>query len=205
MWAHIHLPRWMHATNVFNYYKGTMDAVSALTGAPVPGCFRLYRATITPNTFAWAISILLYSTIAFANHNSVLKDLVPLAPALPRCNLPGTQGRITLGNFPNDNKPILLDSTFRIMGSGNTDSYAIGDGPSISGSHMVASDILNSYPNCQGVWDFGLPINAVGDNTYFPICAGTVAAATTCANFIRQQKYPQGTVYTANLMFNLIQ
>lgn len=52
------------------------------------------------------------------------KNLLPPAPTLPACNIPGTQGQVQLGLFPNGN-PIMTTGTFRIMGSGNTVSLIV--------------------------------------------------------------------------------
>ncbi|KAJ7336857.1 hypothetical protein DFH08DRAFT_813169 [Mycena albidolilacea] len=75
------------------------------------------------------------------------------APNLLSCDVPGTQGKVTLGSFA-DGTPTALLKTFHIMRSGNTDHYTPRDGPSISGLHFVANDLL-SIPDCNGAMDLG--------------------------------------------------
>ncbi|KAJ7354049.1 hypothetical protein DFH08DRAFT_984259, partial [Mycena albidolilacea] len=124
------------ATNVFNYYVARMNTVSGTTGVnPVPACFPLYHSVFTPTTF---------------NFQSLLRP----TPTVPNCNIPGTTGQLSVGadaqGFPIISNPTL---TTRIMGSGNTDFYAIDDGANLAGSHYVGDDLSSSYNGqCQGVY-----------------------------------------------------
>ncbi|KAJ7734350.1 hypothetical protein DFH07DRAFT_928493 [Mycena maculata] len=132
------------ATNVFNFYQAKMNSVSATIGAPVPACFPLYHSTTyNPQSFAWA-------------------NLIPPAPTLPACDIPGTQGQIQLG-LSTTGTPIMAFNTYRIMGSGNTNYYAFGDGASLVGSHFVGQDLSTLGPSCQGVWDLGLQTGPSGN------------------------------------------
>ncbi|KAJ7500671.1 hypothetical protein B0H11DRAFT_1856122 [Mycena galericulata] len=125
------------ANNVFNYYVAKMNAVSTATGVtPVPACFPLYHSTtFNPQTFNFA-------------------NLIPTAPTLPNCDIPGTSGQLSVGSDSSGN-PVFQVGTLRVMGSGNTEFYSFGAGASLVGSHYVANDLSSSFANCGGVWAVG--------------------------------------------------
>ncbi|KAJ7630437.1 hypothetical protein FB45DRAFT_915498 [Roridomyces roridus] len=126
------------ATNAWNFYRNEMQSVAAATtNGVVPNCFPLYTA----NT-----------------------NLIPAAPLLPACNVPGTEGTVgyvgggqTVTQIPFDIVPQ------RIMGAGNLNFYAVGSGTSLTDAHYQAIDasiigsqctnvysMLNDPPNSQG-------------------------------------------------------
>ncbi|KAJ6582491.1 hypothetical protein DFH09DRAFT_912350, partial [Mycena vulgaris] len=129
------------ATHVFDFYKTQMDEVKATTGTAVPACFPLYHqpSPFVPQTFTW-------------------QHLVPPAPTLPSCNFPGTPGRLSV-RLDSAGSPVFQLRGGRpvrqvILGSGNTDYYALGPGPTLSTPHYSAFDMnyMNKYPECKGVW-----------------------------------------------------
>ncbi|KAJ7644905.1 hypothetical protein FB45DRAFT_1053538 [Roridomyces roridus] len=190
------------ATNSYNYYVAKMNGVSLQSNTPVPACFPLFSAGMTPQTFAFA-------------------PLIPAAPTLPACDIPGTEGQVTVGNDVNGN-PVFLIGTFRTMGSGNTQSYAFGTGTSLNDVHYMANDLTGSYTGCNGVFqiiedtpasglaDANISLNCNGQsgnsvdapftfaangqvlqcvlinkndgsNTFFIICGTSAGVANTCA------------------------
>ncbi|KAJ7614864.1 hypothetical protein FB45DRAFT_936253 [Roridomyces roridus] len=120
------------ATNAYNYYVTKMNGVRVQSNTPVPACFPLFSAGLAPQTFNFA-------------------NLIPPTPTLPACDIPGTEGQVTIGNDANGN-PVPLIGTFRTMGSGNTQSYAFGTGTSLNGVHYVANDLTGAYNGCNGVF-----------------------------------------------------
>ncbi|KAJ6597670.1 hypothetical protein DFH09DRAFT_1071651 [Mycena vulgaris] len=145
------------ATNVFNYYVNRMNFLSVATGVtPVPACFPLYHSTnpqFNPQTFNWA-------------------NLIPPAPALPSCDIPGTEGRIS--PYTVQGNPPYQIGTLTILGSGNTNHYALGSGTSLAGVHYLGNDLGVKYANCQGVWevDQSLPIPGLPDANIALNCDG---------------------------------
>ncbi|KAJ7061667.1 hypothetical protein C8F01DRAFT_987065, partial [Mycena amicta] len=157
------------ANNAYAYYRNSMQTLAGRLGTPVLACYPLYTLnTYNPSTFTAAI-------------------LLPPIPASPRCNVPGTPGVLTYtgvaqpGALPavgtlqygNNNNQVQM------MGSGNTDFYAIGSGPSISGDHIQGRD-LSSFDECPNSFIF----NDVGNGT-----AGYATAniAFTCGNGLGPQ------------------
>ncbi|KAJ7814784.1 hypothetical protein B0H14DRAFT_3476798 [Mycena olivaceomarginata] len=189
------------ANNVFNYYANKMTTVANLgNNGVVPQCFPLYHTGITAQSFTW-------------------QKFIPPAPTLPLCNIPGTQGKIHFGQNPGGN-PELSFSTFRILGSGRTDFYALGLGADFAGEHFIAEDLTTLYSACSGTGNqVTAPITFVVNNqvldcvtinselpgnagiTIYIICAGSNAAATTCGNGILQTD-PQGHFLTGTLQFS---
>ncbi|KAJ7624380.1 hypothetical protein FB45DRAFT_82299 [Roridomyces roridus] len=86
----------------YNYYTARMQAVSQLTNplTPIPACAPLFSSGLNVHTFTW-------------------QNLIPPAPTLPRCDIPGTTGQISLGQNA-QGAYIFEIGAFRIMGSGNT-------------------------------------------------------------------------------------
>ncbi|KAF8199218.1 hypothetical protein K438DRAFT_1583339, partial [Mycena galopus ATCC 62051] len=130
------------ATNTFNYYVNKMNAVSAAIHQVVPNCFPLYSS---PNV--GRLDQLFGITYK--------QPLIPAAPTLPACDIPGTTGRQSLGPDTQGN-PVFQVGTLRIMGSGNTMFYSLGDGASLVGSHYIANDLSTSYAGCQGAYQIAL-------------------------------------------------
>ncbi|KAJ6505021.1 hypothetical protein C8R45DRAFT_1090781 [Mycena sanguinolenta] len=142
-------------TNAWNYYNGIMNTMSAQLQQPIPGCFPLINGRVyNPSTFNPAL-------------------LIPPAPALPRCNVPGTQGLIFYQEaIVNGQLPIVAFLEYgpgrvTIMGSGEPDFYAVGSGASISGSHVQGMAIdSNRYPSCAGSYIFNdVPAGTLGWST----------------------------------------
>ncbi|KAJ7617123.1 hypothetical protein FB45DRAFT_1063656 [Roridomyces roridus] len=129
------------ATNVYNYYVAKMNTIRTQAN-PVPACFPLYSAGVNPQSFTFA-------------------NLIPPAPTLPSCDIPGTQGRVSVGNDAQGN-PVFEVATFHILGSGNTDFYAIGTGTSISNLHHIVNDLSTSYPNCVGSFQIAQNLPSAG-------------------------------------------
>ncbi|KAJ7861738.1 hypothetical protein B0H14DRAFT_2741766 [Mycena olivaceomarginata] len=134
------------ANNVFNYYANRMTTVANLgNNGVVPQCFPLYHTGITAQSFTW-------------------QNFIPPAPTLPLCNIPGTQGKIHFGQDPGGNPEFSL-TTFRILGSGRTDFYALGLGADFAGEHFIAEDLTTLYSACSGVWAIGVSSTAVPAST----------------------------------------
>ncbi|KAJ6552882.1 hypothetical protein B0H19DRAFT_1236093 [Mycena capillaripes] len=123
------------ATNVYNYYVNRMNSVSVSTGvAPVPQCFPLYHSAFNPQTFNFA-------------------SLVPPPPTTGGCDVPGTEGLISLG-LDAAGTPIFLSGLAKILGSGNTNYHGLG--PAVgSAFHLSAVDLSGGLAACQGVYEFG--------------------------------------------------
>ncbi|KAJ6560491.1 hypothetical protein B0H10DRAFT_1175673 [Mycena sp. CBHHK59/15] len=108
---------------------------------PAYACFELYNhGVFTP------------STVNF-------QTLMPPAPQAPHCNVPGTTGVVyyvqtvpvgvlaPVGTMPYGN--------VKIMGSVDIDYYAVGSGPSLSGSHVQGRALDgNQYSGCGGSFLF---------------------------------------------------
>ncbi|KAJ7059263.1 pectate lyase superfamily protein-domain-containing protein [Mycena amicta] len=138
------------ANNAYAFYRASMQRLAARVGTPVPSCYPLYALnTYNPSSFTARL-------------------LLPPAPNSPRCNVPGTGGVLTytevaqagaqpaVGIFQWGNN----NNDVQMMGSGNTDFYAIGTGPSISGNHIQGRD-LSSFSDCPNSFLF----NDVPPNT----------------------------------------
>ncbi|KAJ7229760.1 hypothetical protein B0H12DRAFT_222477 [Mycena haematopus] len=158
-------------TNAWNHYQMVMNQMATRLQVPIPACFPLITLGIyNPSTFTARL-------------------LVPAAPRSPRCNVPGTGGQVVYVESvpPGALAPIGVlqygtnNGEVQTMGSGNTDFYAVGSGPSISGSHVQGRALDgNAYPGCTGSYIF----KDVGANT-----AGYVTAniAFTCGNGLGPQ------------------
>ncbi|KAJ6469223.1 hypothetical protein DFH09DRAFT_1381008 [Mycena vulgaris] len=157
------------ANAAYTYYRASMNTLATRLGQPVPACFPLYTANVyNPSTFNPRI-------------------LIPAAPASPRCNVPGTEGVVTY----TETAPagalgavgILQYGTnngdVKIMGSGNTDFYAVGSGQSISGNHVQGKS-LSDFTGCPTAYLF---------NDVAPGTAGYLTAniAFTCGNGLGAQ------------------
>ncbi|KAJ6486028.1 hypothetical protein DFH09DRAFT_1457933, partial [Mycena vulgaris] len=164
------------ANAAYTYYRASMNTLATRLGQPVPACFPLYTANVVrpyprrynPSTFNPQI-------------------LIPAAPASPRCNVPGTEGVVTyietapagaLGavgilQYGTNNGDV------KIMGSGNTDFYAVGSGQSISGNHVQGKS-LSDFTGCPTAYLF---------NDVAPGTAGYLTAniAFTCGNGLGAQ------------------
>ncbi|KAJ7186423.1 hypothetical protein C8R46DRAFT_275140 [Mycena filopes] len=151
--------------NAINLYRGVMNQMSARLQLPIPACFPLITSGIyVPSTF-----------------NPQL--LMPPVPQSPRCNVPGTPGQVKYraladpGSLPAIG--ILQYGTnngaVQIMGSGNTNSYAVGSGPSISGSHVQGNALSPLFGDCPGSYVF----DNVAANT---ATYATANIAFTCRN-----------------------
>ncbi|KAJ7651433.1 hypothetical protein FB45DRAFT_1079260 [Roridomyces roridus] len=124
------------ATNTYNYYVAKMNTIKT-SANPVPDCdLPLYNAGIAPQSFTFG-------------------NLIPPAPTLPACDVPGTQGNIILGQDSQGND-VVEAGVFRTMGSGNGQFYALGSGTSLAGIHWVAQDLSAVYPNCGGAFQIQL-------------------------------------------------
>ncbi|KAJ7053167.1 pectate lyase superfamily protein-domain-containing protein [Mycena amicta] len=157
------------ANNAYAFYRTSMQTLAARVGTPVPPCYPLYTGNIyNPSSFTARL-------------------LLPAAPTSPRCNVPGTGGVLTYtevapaGALPavgilqygNNNNDVQM------MGSGNTDFYAIGSGPSISGNHIQGRD-LSSFDECPNSFLFNdVPPNTAGYQT--------ANIAFTCGNGLGAQ------------------
>ncbi|KAJ6454373.1 hypothetical protein C8R45DRAFT_846482 [Mycena sanguinolenta] len=138
-----------------NYYVNTvMRPLSSRLQMPIPTCFSLITAGIyNPSTFTPAL-------------------LMPTAPISPRCNVPGTRGQVTwVQSVPAGQQPPVgtlqygpNNGNVRMMGSGNTDFYAVGSGTSIGGQHVQGMEIDgNMYTGCTGSYLFNdVPVNTAG-------------------------------------------
>ncbi|KAJ7310018.1 hypothetical protein DFH08DRAFT_1049527 [Mycena albidolilacea] len=134
------------ANNVFNFYQNKMTTLANQNnGGVVPQCFPLYHTGITAQTFTW-------------------QNLIPTAPTLPTCDIPGTEGILQFGINPNGT-PEPSVSTFRVLGSGRTDFYALGDGDDFAGDHFIGEDLSAQFAACQGAWDIGLSNGATVPTT----------------------------------------
>ncbi|KAJ6553056.1 hypothetical protein B0H19DRAFT_1263474 [Mycena capillaripes] len=205
------------ATNVLNHYLTKMNTISTTAG-PVPNCFPLFHTPFQAQGFTW-------------------QNLVPPAPILPACNIPGTTGTVILGTSAG--VVFFLIGTYRTMGSGNTNHYALGPGASLHGSHYLGFDLFAQGASCAGAWEIALstpragvpdanialncnghagkvvaPFTFVVNNQQLScvllnsptgvvrhICAGTAAAASTCA-FTMVGSIPGGTVSTPAYSFS---
>ncbi|KAF5360156.1 hypothetical protein D9758_011368 [Tetrapyrgos nigripes] len=130
------------ATNANAFYRRQMQQVALINNPQnpqVPRCFPLFTANnFNPTSFTAG-------------------NLIPPAPTTPRCNVPGTTGKvvfITSGSSNEQDIDQLL--TQRVMGSGNTNFYAIGSGNTIRDSHWQAFDANQAFQtndaNCNGVF-----------------------------------------------------
>ncbi|KAF7344668.1 hypothetical protein MVEN_01627000 [Mycena venus] len=119
--------------HALNYYLTRMEEVRTATRQSIPTCFALYasRRSFTESTFD-------------------ADELIPSAPTTAKCDIPGTKGHLIFG--ASNGNDIKISKTFRVMGSGNTDYYALGNGPSFAGSHFVGKDLAIQGKTCTGAW-----------------------------------------------------
>ncbi|KAF7360849.1 Glucan 1,3-beta-glucosidase [Mycena sanguinolenta] len=158
--------------NAWNYYVNTvMRPLSAKLQMPIPTCFSLITAGIyNPSTFTASL-------------------LIPPAPTSPRCNVPGTEGQVTwVQSVPPGQQPPVgtlqygpNNGNVRIMGSGNTDFYAVGSGTSVGDQHVQGMAIDGTtYAGCDGSYLFNdVPPNTAG--------YATANLAFTCQNGLGPQ------------------
>ncbi|KAJ6534425.1 hypothetical protein DFH09DRAFT_1405431 [Mycena vulgaris] len=158
--------------NAWNYYRGAMAAISLREARPAPVCFELYAHNqYTPSTFA-------------------PQNLMPPAPQSPQCNVPGVVGTLVYAPIVPSGAlaPVEVfpyggtSGAVRIMGSGNTNFYAVGSGPSISGRHVQGRALDGSqYPGCGGSYLFDdVPPGTAGYST--------ANIAFTCNGLTQQQE-----------------
>ncbi|KAJ6600740.1 hypothetical protein B0H10DRAFT_2230831 [Mycena sp. CBHHK59/15] len=119
-------------TNAWNYYNGAMRNIAIREGQAVPACFELYNhGVFTPSTFNF-------------------QTLMPPAPQAPHCNVPGTTGVV----YYVQTVPVGVLAPVGTMPYGN-DYYAVGSGPSLSGSHVQGRALDgNQYSGCGGSFLF---------------------------------------------------
>ncbi|CAK5284108.1 unnamed protein product [Mycena citricolor] len=141
------------AINTWNYYRSELarlNTISVLTCAdsdsiddiaqasnqPAPNCLPLYRLNqYTPSTFNF-------------------QNLLPPAPNLPRCNVPGTLGSVGYVDSGGNAISSLPGAvTEQIMGSGDTQLqyYAVGSGQSVVDTHYQAFSMAGA--SCAGVYN----------------------------------------------------
>ncbi|KAF7359956.1 hypothetical protein MVEN_00722400 [Mycena venus] len=169
-------------TNTFNYYVNRMNTVNFLTGTAVPACAVLYYANaVAPQTFNFA-------------------PLIPPPPNLPACNIPGTNGRLSL-DLDAQGNPNYQNFVVRIMGSGNTNFYALGTGASLAGTHYVANDLSTTYAGCQGVYEIALDSPSAGyPDAYIALnCNNQVGNAVIAPfNFVVNNQQLQCVLFNKN-------
>ncbi|KAJ7291631.1 hypothetical protein C8J57DRAFT_1113502 [Mycena rebaudengoi] len=125
--------------NALAYYRVAMEEI-VLREGPVLPCYQIYYTnTYNPSGFNY-------------------QALMPAAPQSPQCNVPGTVGKL---QWVSTSAVGILDyagngGVMRMMGSGNTDFYALGSGPSLSGSHLYGTQ--TSCPGLYGFNEFVTPI-----------------------------------------------
>ncbi|KAK7439520.1 hypothetical protein VKT23_017449 [Stygiomarasmius scandens] len=129
------------ANNAYAFYRRQIELVATFQNPQNPqvtSCFPLYTANnFNPTSFNAA-------------------DLIPPAPTTPRCNVPGTTGKLVYVGSDSVEHDVTGLSTQRVMGSGDTNFYALGSGDSIRGSHWIALDAQQAHQtinsNCDGVF-----------------------------------------------------
>ncbi|KAJ7643625.1 hypothetical protein FB45DRAFT_737413 [Roridomyces roridus] len=117
------------ATNAWRFYRREMEKVARDTNnGVVPNCFPLYTANVVRQN--------LHSTtrVFYLSIFSSTRDLIPAAPPLPHCNVPGTEG------------------TVGYVGGGTTNFYAVGSGSSLTGDHYQALDASVFGAQCTNVY-----------------------------------------------------
>jgi len=130
-----------------------MQEIALLTNnGQVPTCFPLYTLnSYHPSSFNYL-------------------DLLPPPPTTASCNVPGTTGSVGYTSGGTVVTAIPFDLPQRIMGSGNTDYYAVGSGTSLSGPHYQATDasqIVGSACNNVAIMVDALPNSGVDANLAF--------------------------------------
>ncbi|KAJ7636563.1 hypothetical protein FB45DRAFT_1138282 [Roridomyces roridus] len=153
----------------YSNYQAQMNQISQKLGTAVPNCFSLYHAGgPVPSSFTW-------------------QNLIPPAPTIPDCNLPGTEGQVIL--YTNAlGIPVVASGSFFILGSGNSNFHALGTTRSLSSPHYVAEDLTYVGTGCAGVYSIGLGLPTAGPNfvdAHIAVdCNGQQGKVATPFNFV---------------------
>ncbi|KAJ6603479.1 hypothetical protein DFH09DRAFT_899101 [Mycena vulgaris] len=141
---------WLRNT-LSQYSNGCMEG-------PVLPCYQLYYTNTVGAFLIPGVVWVLTPHMQYNPSGFNYQALMPAAPQSPQCNVPGTVGKL---QWVSTSAVGILDyagngGVMRMMGSGNTDFYALGSGPSLSGSHLYG--VQTSCPGLYSFEEFATPI-----------------------------------------------
>ncbi|KAJ7616055.1 hypothetical protein FB45DRAFT_1008226 [Roridomyces roridus] len=142
-------------TNMWNFYSARMDLISSTTGKTVPNCFKVYLD---------GKNLQFGGQPAIAAQTFNIANMIPAAPTLPTCNVPGTQGSIRWG-LNQQGVAVNSPSNNRILGAGRMDYYGLGNGTDFSKDVLAASRPQGA--NCQNSWEIGFVNSKTGVTPVF--------------------------------------
>jgi len=157
------------ANNVWNAYRDTINEIALATNnGQAPNCAPLFNANnFQPSSFNFM-------------------NLIPAAPTLASCNVPGTQGTVGYVSGSTTVTAIPFDIVpQRTMGAGNLNFYAVGSGTSLTDAHYQAIDASPNGPDCNNVAAMINTLAGAGVDANIALqCNGATGAHEADFNFV---------------------